>query len=49
METVSVPYLEDAVLEEAVYEAGSNYLRGEQSLEETLDSIEKKASLYMKE
>ena len=49
METVEVPYIEDFVLEEAVYEAGSAYLQGMQSLEETLDAIEKKASLYMAE
>lgn len=49
METVTIPYIEDTVLEEAVYEAGSAYLQGAQSLEETLDAIEKKVSLYMAE
>ncbi len=49
METVKVPYIEDTVLEEAVYEAGAAYLREEQSLEETLDAIEKTASIYMAE
>lgn len=49
METVKVPYLEDTVLEEAVYEAGAAYLQGTQSLEETLNAIEKKASIYMAE
>lgn len=49
METVKIPYIEDVVLEEAVYEAGVVYLQGGQSLEETLDAIEKKASLYMAE
>ncbi len=49
METVKVPYIEDFVLEEAVYEGGAAYLQGTQSLEETLDAIEKKASLYMAE
>ena len=49
METVTIPYIEDTVLEEAVYEAGSAYLQGAQSLEDTLDAIEKKVSLYMAE
>lgn len=49
METVTVPYIEDTMLEEAVYEAGAAYLRGEQSLEDTLDAIGKRASLYMAE
>lgn len=49
METAKVPYIEDTVLEEAVYEAGAAYLQGEKSLEETLDAIEKKASIYMAE
>ena len=49
METVKVPYLEDTVLEEAVYEAGTAYLQGTQSLEDTLGAIEKKVSLYMAE
>lgn len=49
METAKVPYIEDVVLEEAVYEAGIAYFQGTQGLEETLDAIEKKASLYMAE
>lgn len=49
METAKVPYIEDTVLEEAVYEAGAAYLQGERSLEETLNAIEKKASIYMAE
>lgn len=49
METVTVPYIEDTVLEEAVYEAGVSYLQGKQSLEDTLKAIEKKASIYMAE
>lgn len=49
METAKVPYIEDTVLEEAVYEAGTAYLQGTQSLEDTLGAIEKKVSLYMAE
>ena len=49
IETVEVPCVEDTVLEEAVYEAGVAYLQGTQSLEDTLEVIEKKVSLYMAE
>ena len=49
METVEVPCVEDTVLEEAIYEAGVAYLQGTQSLEDTLEAIEKKVSLYMAE
>ncbi len=49
METVSVPYIEDEVLEEAVYEEGALYLEGTQSLENTLQRIEKRVALYMAE
>ncbi|MCM1175529.1 MAG: hypothetical protein NC341_10820 [Blautia sp.] len=49
IETASVPYIEDTVLEEAVYEAGAAYLQGTKSLEETLDAVEKKAALYIAE
>jgi len=49
METLTVPCIEDMELEEAVYEAGSAYLQGTQSLEDTLDAIERKVSIYMAE
>lgn len=49
METVKVPCIEDTVMEEAVYEAGTAYLQGTQSLEDTLAAIEKKVSIYMAE
>lgn len=49
MESVSVPYLADDLLEEAVYQEGKSYLDGSRSLEETLEQIEKKVLLYMAE
>ncbi|MDE7275308.1 MAG: extracellular solute-binding protein [Lachnospiraceae bacterium] len=49
IEAVKIPYIEDTVLEEAVYEAGAAYLQGTQSLEDTLAAIEKKVSIYMAE
>ncbi|MDE7340306.1 MAG: extracellular solute-binding protein [Lachnospiraceae bacterium] len=49
IEAVKIPYIEDTVLEEAVYEAGVAYLQGTQSLEDTLAAIEKKVSIYMAE
>lgn len=49
METVNTAYVEDDLLEETVYEEGISYLQGTQSLEDTLNAIEKKVSLYMAE
>lgn len=49
MEAVTIPYIEDTVLEEVVYEAGAAYLQGTQSLEETMDAIEKRVLIYMRE
>ena len=49
MESLTTPYVEDIVMEAAVYEEGEAYLTGSKSLEETLDAIEKKVSLYMAE
>lgn len=49
IESANIPYIEDDLLEEAVYEAAADYLKGSQSLEDTLDAIEKKVALYMAE
>ncbi len=49
IESANTPYIEDDLLEEAVYEAGADYLKGSRSLEDTLDAIEKKVALYMAE
>ena len=46
---VDTPYVKDAVLEDAVYSEGIRYMRGEQSLQEALDAIEQKVSIYMSE
>ena len=49
METVNTAYMEDDFLEETVYKEGISYLQGIQDLEDTIDAIQKKASLYMAE
>lgn len=49
MESADTPYIEDAMLENTVYEQGANYMRGHQSLEQTLAAIEEKVALYMAE
>lgn len=45
----NVPYVPDSMLEEAVYGEGAKYMQGERSLEEAINNIEKKVSLYMAE
>lgn len=49
MESVKTPYMEDSVLEEAVYEEGIAYMQGRKSLSDALDSIEKKMAIYLAE
>ena len=49
MKTVDTPYVEDDVLEEAVYQAGTAYMRGEMSLEEAVADVEKNMAIYMAE
>lgn len=49
MEQADTPYVENDMLEEAVYAEGIAYLQGTQSLEDTLDRIEQKISIYMAE
>lgn len=49
MESLSTPYMEDYMLENAVYEEGSKYLLGEESLEKTVSAIEEKIALYLAE
>lgn len=49
MESVKVPYIENTVLEEAVYGEGVAYLQGTKSLPEAVDSIEKKMAIYLAE
>lgn len=49
MESMDTPYLEDAVLEETVFEEGSKFILGEQSLEDALSAIEQKIAIYLAE
>lgn len=49
IEAANTPYIEDKMLEDAVYEEGGGYLQGMRSLEDALDAIEKRIALYMAE
>lgn len=49
METADTPYIENTLLEETVYEAGSEYMQGNISLEEAVSGIEKKLAIYIAE
>ena len=49
LKQVRVPYVPDQVLEEAVYNEGTSYIQGKQSLEEAVDAIEQRVSIYMSE
>lgn len=46
---VDTAYIPDTMLEDAVFNQGSYYLKGELSLEQALDGIEKAAAIYMAE
>lgn len=49
MEGADTPYIEDAVLEEKVFEEGAKFIQGSQSLEETMDAIWQQLAIYMSE
>ena len=49
MEEADTPYRSDYDLEEAVYAQGEAYLRGEKSLEEAVEEIERKTAMAMAE
>lgn len=49
IEAADTPYIEDTVLENAVYEGGIQYIQGAQSLEEAVSAIEQKVWIYMAE
>lgn len=49
MEAADTPYIEDSLLEETVFEEGSAFILGNQSLEETVDAIEQKLAIYLAE
>lgn len=47
--SVNTAYIPDLTLEDAVFRQGGNYLRGELSMEQALDEIEKAVAIYMAE
>ena len=47
--SVRTPYLVDAVVEDAVREAGKRYLEGRCSLEEAVEVVKEKLAIYMSE
>lgn len=49
MESVDTPYIADMVLEKTVFEEGEKYIQEEQSLEETLDAINRQLEIYLSE
>ncbi|MBD5523328.1 MAG: carbohydrate ABC transporter substrate-binding protein [Lachnospiraceae bacterium] len=49
IKTADTPYIQDSMLEETVYEAGTEYMWGNISLDEALDTIEKRMALYFAE
>lgn len=49
MENSDTPYMEDRVLEKAVFEEGEKYFRGEAGLEQALDAVEQRLEIYMAE
>lgn len=49
MESVKTPYVENTVLEEAVYAEGTAYMQERKSLDEALDDIKKKMAIYLAE
>lgn len=49
IEAAGTPYIENRMLEDAVYEEGGGYLQGMRSLEDALYDIEKRIALYMAE
>lgn len=49
IESADTAYVEDETFEEAVYEEGIAYMNEEKSLDEALDTIEKKLAIYLAE
>lgn len=47
--SVNTAYIPDPALESAVFKQGGNYMRGEQTMEQTLDEIGKTVEIYMAE
>ena len=48
-DALNTPYMQDGILEDAVFDSGSAYIHGEMSLEGALDQIEKQVAIYMAE
>lgn len=49
IEGAKTPYIEDTVIEEAVYAEGAEYFQGKKSLEEAVNAIEQSIAIYMSE
>lgn len=49
MEEARVPYIEDTVFEQCIFEEGSLFILGKKGLEETMDIIEKRLAIYIAE
>ena len=49
MKTVNTPYVENEVLEEAVFSAGVRYMNGEIELDEAMADVEKSIAIYLAE
>lgn len=49
LEALNTAYVPDKMLEKAVFDQGVIYMRGEQSLDEALDEIERAVAIYMAE
>lgn len=47
--SVNTAYIPDQMLEDAVFKQGISYMRGEQSMDQALDEIEKAVAIYMAE
>ncbi len=47
--SLNTAYIQDGTLEDAVFESGSSYIRGEMPLGDALDKIEKQVAIYMAE
>lgn len=48
-ETVTTPYVKDVVLEETLCTEGVRYIEGSQNMEETINAVKEKISIYMAE
>lgn len=49
MSGADTPYVRNEMLEEAVYDAGTRYMRGDMELEEAVEQVEKRMAIYLAE